>query len=107
MIGEHEPAHAMCGLNVWGLPRQRNLDRRWTPGNKLRQLPLSDSLQTLVHLRRVHFALYDVQNGDIAVTLHAVHWRGNHHVLGLKEASHHVQHGCFSHIRSLNQVVTS
>ena len=44
-----------------------------------------------MHLSGVNLSLDDVENGDVAVVHLLVGGGGHHHVLGLQEASHHVE----------------
>lgn len=70
-------------------PRQRNLNRRRPPGNKLCQPPLPDSQQRLVDFSRVHVALDDVEDGDVSGFFGR--GEGDHAVLWLEEAAHDVE----------------
>lgn len=117
MIGQHQPRHSVCSLNVWRLSAQSHLNAGWSPWYELSQLPLPDSLQALVHLCGVHLTLEntpintaykltnhrcaylnDVEDGNEAVLGVAVLGSRHHHVLGLEETSHHVQDCCFSDV---------
>mmetsp|Transcript_133248 Transcript_133248/g.385652 ORF Transcript_133248/g.385652 Transcript_133248/m.385652 type:complete len:221 (+) Transcript_133248:505-1167(+) len=76
-------------LDIGALARERHLRTRRSPLDELRQLPLAYSLQTLVHLGRVHLALNNVQNRDV----HAPSSRTRHHdVLGVQKSPHDVEH---------------
>ncbi len=48
-------------------------------------------------LDTTHLALDDVEDRDEAVVVALVSVRRDHHVLGLEQAAHHVEHGCFAH----------
>ena len=57
VIGQHETGDAVRCAHVGRLPRKCHLDRSWSPRYKLRQFPLTDSLQTLVDLSRINLSL--------------------------------------------------
>ncbi|KAL8454554.1 hypothetical protein Emed_000275 [Eimeria media] len=52
MIGEHESGTFVSLRTKRRRPRQHNLRGRGGPTNKLQQLTLADSLQTLMHLQQ-------------------------------------------------------
>ena len=56
--------------------RVRYLYRGGPPRNEGAQLALADALQRLVDLCRVHLALNDVEDGDVAAPV--LRWRGHH-----------------------------
>ncbi len=87
MIREHHPAHLVRRVDIRGLLGERHLDRSGTPGDEIRQFPLSDALQRLVHLSRVHISLDDIQDRDIRTFLHT---RGDQDVLGLQKSAHDI-----------------
>lgn len=55
------------------------------------------------YLGGVHLPLDDVEDGDVAVAGLPLPPRGNHHVLGLQEPPHHIQHCGFPHASNLEQ----
>ena len=50
VVREHKPAHAVVRLHVWGAARQCDLDRGRAPGDEVRELPLPDAEERLMHL---------------------------------------------------------
>ena len=50
MVREHEPADAVRGADVGRLARERDLDRGRAPGDEVRELPLADAEERLMHL---------------------------------------------------------
>ena len=79
----------VCLLQIGALLGERHLDGGGAPADELRQLPLSDPLEALVHLCGVHVALDDVQDGDVDA---AARGAGHHDVLCVEQAPHHIQH---------------
>ena len=69
MVGEHEAGDTMWARHVGGPPAERHLDRGGAPGNEGAELALADSLERLVHLRRVHLALDDVEDRNVAAAI--------------------------------------
>lgn len=57
------------------------------------------------HLCGVDLALDDVKDGDVAVARLPLSSCGHHHVLGLQEPPHHVQHCGFPHTSNLRHSV--
>ena len=53
VVGEHEPAHAVVGLHVRRAAGEGDLDRSRAPGDEVRELPLPDAKERLVHLCEV------------------------------------------------------
>ena len=53
VVREHKPAHTVVRLHVWGAARQGDLDRGRAPGDEVRELPLADAEERLVHLRDI------------------------------------------------------
>ena len=99
VVGEHESTDSVR-LGQVGRPlRQETLYARWTPWYKLTELAFANAQETLVDLRWVHIALYDVQYGNVTVVdlLVALSNR-DHHVLLLEQTSHHVEHGRLPHL---------
>ena len=76
------------------LPCESHLNARRTPRYKVRQLPLSDPQQRLVHVGRVHVAGDDVQAGD--VTGGFCRCCRDHTVFGLEQAAHDVEGRCLA-----------
>jgi hypothetical protein len=62
--------HAVCAtylvgaLDVGALPREGHLDAGGAPGNKVHQLALTDTLQSLVHLRKEQMGVWMRVNGE-------------------------------------------
>mmetsp|Transcript_14394 Transcript_14394/g.35705 ORF Transcript_14394/g.35705 Transcript_14394/m.35705 type:complete len:245 (-) Transcript_14394:1041-1775(-) len=100
VVGQHEARHAVRALDVGALLGQRHLDGRGPPLDEVGRLALPDALQALVHLRGVHIALDDVEDGDVAAVLTVALARvlRHHDVLGLQQAAHDVQHGCLADV---------
>ena len=65
-----------------------NLNAGRSPRDEVGQFPLPDSLQALVDLGGVNFALYDVEYGYEAVVVGPLPARVNHHVLRLQQPVH-------------------
>ena len=53
MVGEHQAAHAVIRLHVRRAARERDLDRCRAPRDEVRELPLPDAEERLVHLCEV------------------------------------------------------
>ena len=53
VVGKHEAAHAVIRLHVWRSAGERDLDRCRAPGDEVRELPLPDAEERLVHLCEV------------------------------------------------------
>lgn len=132
MIGHHQTADPVGRRQVRGPPGQSHLDAGGAPGNEAGQFPLPDPLETFVHLPEsqservrgltavgqpatedgggprcylggVHLSLDDVEDGDVAVARLPLPPRGHHHVLGLQEPPHHIQHCGLPHASNLRQ----
>mmetsp|Transcript_2101 Transcript_2101/g.13649 ORF Transcript_2101/g.13649 Transcript_2101/m.13649 type:complete len:273 (+) Transcript_2101:3153-3971(+) len=101
VIGQHQSAHAVGGLDVRAFPGERNLDGGWSPLDEVRQPPLADALQGVVHLGRVYVPLNDVEDGYVLAVagFFAPCVGADHDVLGLEQPPHHVQDGGFPHGR--------
>lgn len=56
MISQHESANTMSGLEIRRLLGEETLNTSRSPRNKLTQFALSNSQQTLVHLRWIDLA---------------------------------------------------
>ena len=107
MISQHKAANAMVSSNIRRLARQGHLDRCRPPWDERRELPFSDAEKRLVDLRqvrnrrllgtkgslewhfvlathicRVHIALDDIEDRDVACRLAGR--RGDHAVLWLE-----------------------
>lgn len=89
----------MRGLEVRRLLGQEALNASRSPRYELTQLALANTQQTLVHLRRIDLALDDVEQRDVAVVDASIAVGRDHHVLGLEETTHHVEHGRLAHFR--------
>jgi hypothetical protein len=94
VVGQHQPAHAVCHGDVRTPLGQGDLDAGRAPGNKSGQPALADAQQTLVHVGGVHLALDDVEDGDVAALFAGD--GGDHAVLGLEQAAHDVEDGGFA-----------
>mmetsp|Transcript_32901 Transcript_32901/g.40684 ORF Transcript_32901/g.40684 Transcript_32901/m.40684 type:complete len:203 (+) Transcript_32901:33-641(+) len=90
VVRQHHAAHLVRRRHVRALLCQGNLDRGGAPRDEVCQLALTDALQGLVDLGRVHIALDNVQNRDVGPLFDAC---VNEDVLGVKEASHDVEDG--------------
>mmetsp|Transcript_6375 Transcript_6375/g.15510 ORF Transcript_6375/g.15510 Transcript_6375/m.15510 type:complete len:204 (-) Transcript_6375:430-1041(-) len=94
VVREHQAAHPVLRLDVGRLLAQRDLDAGGPPLDEVGQLALPDPLQRLVHLSGVHLPLDHVQNRNVLGVggLLAARVRGDHDVLRLQQAAHHVEH---------------
>ncbi len=70
------------------------LNTSGAPGDESSHFALSNALQALVDLRRIHFALYDIENRDVAAFARG---RRHHDVLCLQQTPHHVKHSGLAH----------
>ncbi len=66
--------------------------------------PPPQGLPWTPYLRWVDLALNDVEYGDVAVCKVLVDGGGHHHVLGLQQPPHHVQHGCLAHVGGMVRI---
>lgn len=96
IIAHHQAGDLVGRLHVGWTARESDLNAGRAPGYELGELTLSYTLQWLVHLCGIHLALDYIQYGYVAVPL--VRWRGDHHVLGLQQTTHYIQHGSLAHI---------
>lgn len=94
----------MAALHVRAALRQSHLNAGRTPRYKLGQFTFANALQRFVHLRRIHFALNDVQYRNVAVMIGFVRSGGHHHVFRLQQTTHHVQNGGFANVDRLLSV---
>lgn len=130
MVGHHQAADSVSGGQVRGLSGQRHLDAGGTPGNETGEFTFPDPLEAFMHLQSDHVCvnkvpsscrisspprtlnpqpylrwvdlpLDDVEDGDVAVAGLPLSSCGHHHVLGLQESPHHVQHCGFPHTSNL------
>jgi hypothetical protein len=65
MVGKHQPADFVGGLDVWTFLAEGHLNGSWSPVDEVCHFPLPDSLERLVDLGGVHVSLDDVQNGHV------------------------------------------
>ena len=95
MIRKHHSRHLVRRLDVRTALRQGHLDAGRAPWDEVGQLSLSDSLQRLMHLRWIDFALNDVEYRYVSTF-----FNGSRHqdVLSLQQSSHDIQHSCFSDV---------
>ena len=56
-------------VDVGALAAEGDLDAGGAPGDEVHEAPFMDALQRLVHLRRVHLSLDDVQDAHVAAAL--------------------------------------
>ena len=66
-----------------GQNMRAHLNTRRPPWDEAAQLPLTDTLKRLVHLSRVHIALDNVENGDVAAAI-LPRRAGDHDILCLQ-----------------------
>mmetsp|Transcript_35615 Transcript_35615/g.114641 ORF Transcript_35615/g.114641 Transcript_35615/m.114641 type:complete len:295 (-) Transcript_35615:733-1617(-) len=92
VVGEHQARDAVRRLEVRRSTREGHLHAGWSPRDEAAELSFPDALQRLVDLRRVHVALDDVEDRDVAAAVLASRAR-NHDVFSLQQPSHHVHDG--------------
>lgn len=93
VIGQHHAADLVVSGYVGRLLGQSHLDAGRSPRNEVAQFALADSLQRFVHLSGVHLSLDYIQDRYVGALLDTHICQD---VLRLKQASHHIQHSCFS-----------
>lgn len=81
VVGQHEAAHLVGSLHERTLLAQGYLNRSRAPVDEIRKLLLPHSLQRLVDLGGVHFALDYVQDRHVFPLLG---WRTHHDVVRMQ-----------------------
>ena len=88
VVGQHESADLVGGLDVGALLAEGDLDGGRPPVDEVCQFLLPDPLQGLVHLGRVHLPLDYVQDRHVLPLL----GRGAHHYVGrVQQPPHHIE----------------
>lgn len=127
VVGHHQAAHSVSRGQVWGPPGQGHLDAGRTPGNEVGKFALPDPLEAFMHLKKqclfvflmqqmitlfhfqlpylrgVNFSLDDVEDSNVAVTGLSLSSSGHHHILGLQQSPHHIQHRRLPHTSNLRR----
>lgn len=132
VVGHHQAAHSVSRGQVWGPPGQGHLDAGRTPGNEVGKFALPDPLEAFMHLKKqclflvfvnatndnifcfqlsylcgVNFSLDDVEDSNVAVTGLSLSSSGHHHILGLQQSPHHIQHCRLPHTSNLRRCFIS